>query len=103
MSASTELSEEAKAYLELLAPRQFSLQLLAEFSRPIGELAASTGDGQLLLLGMLDGGLSLTDVIEALVMHGELPAWTDTEQFGALSLKFDEQANTWKPTLPESV
>lgn len=49
---------------------------VAEFRRELGRFVGEQGaeTRELILLGMLDGGMTLPEVIETLVMHGELPA-----------------------------
>jgi hypothetical protein len=43
------------------------------WARYVGRIAAQEGQGLGLLLGLLDGGLEANDVLDALVMHGDLP------------------------------
>lgn len=62
--------------------------------RLVGRLAAEQSVATEVLLGLMDGGTTLDEVIEALVMHGELPAVFERPEGLTTELRLVEQPDS---------
>ena len=53
--------------------------MVQRWGRFVGRVAMADGLGLDLVMGLLDGGLGVDEIMDALVMHGDLP---DTSEIG---------------------
>jgi len=64
--------------------------------RSMGHYAMTQGVGTEVLLGMLDDGMPLGDVVEALVMHGELPSVDERPEERDTEILLIEDDGDWR-------
>ena len=79
-----------------MAEEQIIREIDGGYPREVGSEASKSGYGVLVLLGLLDGGLSRTEVIDALVMHGELPSLDERPEGLENEIKLVVQRDQWQ-------
>lgn len=70
--------------------------LLRAWPREIGQLAVKEGLHVALMLGMLDAGVDVDGVIDALVMHGDIPGFGRDVLARPTRVRLIDHAGQWQ-------
>ena len=73
--------------------------LLHNYPRELGYLAAQSANSDALLLGMMDGGIGLQELLEAAEMHGDLSDIVEQSEDQDRAIAIIDTEDGWVPGL----